>query len=201
MIMMNDETVKEILFGGAVGFCAGFVFRYLLKIGYLEFFINKNIYIWFLRKPYFTLIGQLAGLAFVAFRVAVFEGSLLAPWSPLKIDDASFAAHVVKIDVIKNLNWRLNVFGSFFQRRQVRHKNFSFRKRADIFLRENSVVLTGYGFAYLVKECRFVLMMKYIHLKNDSFLAILISPAIEFIRSFPQCQTDLRPIFVRMMIQ
>ena len=40
-------------------------------------------------------VGVVAGVVFVVFRAAIFDASLLVKWSPLKIDDPSFTAHLV----------------------------------------------------------------------------------------------------------
>ena len=68
-------------------------------------------------------------MAFVAFRAAVFDGRLLASWSPLKIDDASFTADL---------------------KRKARREALSDNKRLDMFLRENFYVLNGFGGALLI---------------------------------------------------
>ena len=63
------ETIKEIAFGGAVGLCAGFAAK---KAG----------------AP--VLMG-VASASFLLLRGAIFDGHIQATWSPLAVDDASFA--------------------------------------------------------------------------------------------------------------
>ncbi len=41
------------------------------------------------------MVGSISGILFVVFRSAIFDGTLLASWSPLAIDDASFTTHLV----------------------------------------------------------------------------------------------------------
>ncbi len=43
------------------------------------------------------MVGSISGILFVVFRSAIFDGTLLASWSPLAIDDASFTTHLVNI--------------------------------------------------------------------------------------------------------
>ena len=66
------ETVKELAFGGALGLCAGYAAK---KAG----------------AP--VLVG-VASASFLLLRGAIFDGHLQASWSPLAIDDASFARYL-----------------------------------------------------------------------------------------------------------
>jgi hypothetical protein len=50
-----------------------------------------------LRRFGVGLVGSVATVVFVAFRAAVFNASLMVRWSPLRIDDASFPAHLVSL--------------------------------------------------------------------------------------------------------
>merc|ERR1712029_193468 len=76
-------------------------------------------------------IAGLASVAFVVFRAAIFDAQILAPWSPLKIDDASFTSDLKRKD-----------------RREALGEN----KRLDMFLRENFYVLNGFGGAMLISN-------------------------------------------------
>jgi len=67
-----NEATKEVLFGGAAGFAAGYLSK---KVG------NQ-------------LVGLALGGGFVAFRAAVYDGEYLATWSPLAKDDPSFGHHM-----------------------------------------------------------------------------------------------------------
>ena len=67
------ETIKEVAFGGAIGLCAGYAAK---KAG----------------AP--VLIG-VASASFFLLRGAIFDGHIQASWSPLAIDDASFARYFV----------------------------------------------------------------------------------------------------------
>ena len=74
MMTMNSseiglETVKELAFGGLLGMCAGYAAK---KTG----------------AP--VLIG-VSTASFLLLRGAIFDGHIQATWSPLAIDDASFA--------------------------------------------------------------------------------------------------------------
>lgn len=71
MDILNEAT-KEVLFGGAAGFVAGYLGK---KAG------NQ-------------ILGLVVGGGFVAFRAAVYDGAYIATWSPLAKDDPSFAHHL-----------------------------------------------------------------------------------------------------------
>ena len=102
-----SEAFKELVFGGAFGLCSGLA----------------------VKKLSLPFIAGLASVAFVVFRASVFDGRLLASWSPLKIDDASFTADL---------------------KRKARREALSDNKRLDMFLRENFYVLNGFGGALLI---------------------------------------------------
>ena len=113
-------------------------------------------------------MSVVAGTAFIVFRAAIFDSSLLAQWSPLKIDDASFTANLVrsyswssnsKTNLIPTPWWRSSLLGgdedtknwiSFFQKRKVRREAWSPSRRLEMFFRENFVVFSGFGFAFVV---------------------------------------------------
>lgn len=63
------ETVKEVAFGGVLGMCAG----YAAKRAAAPFIVGA------------------ASASFLLLRGAIFDGHIEANWSPLSIDDASFA--------------------------------------------------------------------------------------------------------------
>ena len=58
------------------------------------------------------------------FRAAIFDGRVLAPWSPLKIDDASFASDL---------------------KRKARREALSNDKRLEKFFNENFFILASYS--------------------------------------------------------
>ncbi len=103
------EIVKEVVFGGAFGLCTGVL----------------------VKKLSLPVIAGAASVAFVVFRAAIFDGRVLAPWSPLKIDDASFTADL---------------------KRKARREALSEHKRFDMFMRENFYVFTGFGGAMVLGQ-------------------------------------------------
>lgn len=107
MSSVPAEAVKELLFGSAFGLCSGLL----------------------VKKLSLPLLAGLSSVAFVMFRAAIFDARILAPWSPLKIDDASFPQDL---------------------KRKARREALSENKRMDMFLRENFYVLTGFGGAMAV---------------------------------------------------
>ena len=104
--MSSAETVKELLFGGAFGLCSGIA----------------------VKKLSMPALAGIASVAFLLFRAAIFDARVLAPWSPLKIDDASFANDL---------------------KRKARREALSEDKRLDMFFRENFYVLNGFGLAMI----------------------------------------------------
>ena len=96
------EAIKEILFGGAFGFCSGLV----------------------VKKLSLPALAGVASVAFFMFRAAIFDARMSAPWSPLKIDDASFTADL---------------------KRKARREGLSENKRVDAFFKENFFVFAGFG--------------------------------------------------------
>ena len=107
--MSSAETIKEILFGGAFGLCSGIV----------------------VKKLSLPVLAGMASVAFVVFRAAIFDARILVPWSPLKIDDASFASDL---------------------KRKARREALSESKRMDMFCRENFFVFSGFGGAVFVGQ-------------------------------------------------
>ena len=89
---MSGETVKELIFGGAFGLASGIA----------------------VKKLSLPALAGIASVAFVLFRAAIFDARILVPWSPLKIDDASFAQDL---------------------KRKARREALSEDKRLDIFFR------------------------------------------------------------------
>jgi len=71
MDILNEAT-KEVLFGGAAGFLAGYA----------------------VKKTGNQILGLVLGGGFVAFRASVYDAEYLATWSPLAKDDPSFAHHM-----------------------------------------------------------------------------------------------------------
>merc|ERR1719245_298936 len=67
---MAEEAVKEVIFGGLCGLAAGYTAK----------------------KLSLPALGAFTTVSFFWLRAAIFDGRVLAPWSPLKIDDASFAS-------------------------------------------------------------------------------------------------------------
>ena len=63
------ETIKEVAFGGVLGMCAGYAAK----------------------KTAAPFIIGAASASFLLLRGAIFDGHIQANWSPLSIDDASFA--------------------------------------------------------------------------------------------------------------
>ena len=63
------ETIKEVAFGGVLGMCAGYAAK---------------------RTAAPFIVGA-ASASFMLLRGAIFDGHIQANWSPLSIDDASFA--------------------------------------------------------------------------------------------------------------
>ena len=66
------ETIKELAFGGALGMCAGYAAK---------------------KASAPALVG-IASASFLLLRGAIFDGHIQASWSPLAIDDASFARYL-----------------------------------------------------------------------------------------------------------
>ena len=58
-----------IAFGGAIGMCAGYA----------------------VKKSEAPILGAVATASFLLLRGAIFDGHIQASWSPLAVDDASFA--------------------------------------------------------------------------------------------------------------
>ena len=63
------ETIKEIALGSAFGMCAGYATK----------------------KAGAPVLAGVASTSFLLLRGAIFDGHVQATWSPLAIDDASFA--------------------------------------------------------------------------------------------------------------
>ena len=63
------ETIKEIALGSAFGMCAGYATK----------------------KTGAPVLAGVASTSFLLLRGAIFDGHVQASWSPLAIDDSSFA--------------------------------------------------------------------------------------------------------------
>lgn len=98
----STEFAKELAFGAVAGLCAGYASK---KLGS-------------------NMVAGAAAASFLVLRGAIFDGQYSAPWSPLAIDDASFAVHLL---------------------RKARRETHGTSKRVEIFLKENLVVVGGFA--------------------------------------------------------
>jgi hypothetical protein len=106
---LPTEAVKELMFGGTIGLCSGLVAKRLSM----------------------PVLAGMASVVFLFFRAAIFDGRLLVPWSPLQIDDTTFASDLI---------------------RKARRESLSDRKRMDLFIRENFLIFSGFGGACLLSQ-------------------------------------------------
>ena len=98
----STELAKELAFGAVAGLCAGYASKKLL--------LGST-----------SLVA--AAASFIALRAAIFEGHCsAATWSPLAVDDASFAVL-----------------------RKARRETHSKSKRLEIFFEENLVIVGGFA--------------------------------------------------------
>jgi len=104
-----QEALKEILFGGAFGLCSGIV----------------------LKKLSLPFLAGASSALFFLFRAAIFEGRIQAPWSPLKIDDSSFASHL---------------------KRKARREAMSDNRRMETFFVENFYIFASFGLTQLISS-------------------------------------------------
>ena len=98
----STEIAKELAFGAVAGLCAGYAYK---KLG------SK-------------LVAGAAAVSFLALRGAIFDGQYAATWSPLAIDDASFAVYML---------------------RKARRETQGTSKRVEIFFKENLVIVGGFA--------------------------------------------------------
>ena len=107
MSSIPAEAIKELLFGSAFGLASGIA----------------------VKKLSLPFLASVSSIAFVMFRAAIFDARILTPWSPLRIDDASFTADL---------------------KRKARREALSENKRLDMFIRENFYVFFGFSGALIV---------------------------------------------------
>lgn len=107
MSALPAEAMKELLFGGLFGLGAGVMAK----------------------KLSMPILAGMSSLTFILLRATIFDARILAPWSPLAIDDPSFTEDL---------------------KRKARRETFSESKRMDMFVKENVFVFSGFGGAFIL---------------------------------------------------
>ena len=105
------EGAKEVIFGGVAGLTAGFISK---KFGS-------------------HVVGAMLGSGFVLFRAAVYDGHVIATWSPLAKDDPSFTMNL---------------------KREAKKEMYTKAKRLEDFTQENLLIMGGFIGAYMMGSAR-----------------------------------------------
>lgn len=109
MSSIPQEAVKEVLFGGLCGLVTGYA----------------------VKKLSIPALAGVASISFIYLRAAIFDARVLAPWSPLKIDDASFASDL---------------------KRKARREALSNDKRLEMFFKENFYIFASYSGGLMISN-------------------------------------------------